>query len=102
MIDQVSLNLRKESNQSCRVEITKEAKIKDYKDRNLTWYSLRHFAITTRLRAEIDLMTLAEISGTSVEQIRKRYGHIDRAMSKRAILKDPKDVTVGHDEVELD
>ena len=47
-------------------------------------------------------MTLAEISGTSVEQIRKRYGHIDRAMSKRAILKDPKDVTVGHDEVELD
>lgn len=100
-IDQAK-RFRRESFYAYWVEIMKGAKIKDYKDRNLTWYSLRHFAITTRLRAEIDVMTLAEIAGTSVEQIRKHYGHIDRAMRERAILKDPKDVTVGFDEMELD
>ena len=65
------------------------AKIKDHKERKLTWYSLRHYGITTRLRAEIDIATLADIAGTSIDQIEKHYGHIDSSMRDRAILKDP-------------
>ena len=76
-------------------ELMVGAKIQDYKERKLTWYSLRHYGITTRLRAEIDVTTLADIAGTSIAQIEKHYGHIDSSMRDRAILKDPIYMPVG-------
>lgn len=86
---------RRESFYSAWQELMKGANIKDYKERKLTWYSLRHYGITTRLRAEIDVTTLADIAGTSIEQIEKHYGHIDSSMRDRAILKDPVYMPVG-------
>jgi integrase len=59
----------------------------DYKKRNITWYSLRHFGITCRLKAGVDIYKLAEIAGTSVATIQAHYGHIDREMMKQAALK---------------
>ena len=81
-------------------ELMEGAKIKDYKERKLTWYSLRHYGITTRLRAEIDVTTLADIAGTSISQIEKHYGHIDSSMRDRAILKDPIYMPVGTEDVD--
>ncbi len=68
------------------------AEIPEYKDRKLTWHSLRHYAISKKLSAEVDLASLAEISRTSIQQIQNHYGHISRSMGRRAVLKDPVDL----------
>jgi integrase len=59
----------------------------DYKKRNITWYSLRHFGITCRLRADVSVYDVSEMAGTSVVNIQNHYGHIDTDMLKRAALK---------------
>lgn len=59
----------------------------DYKKRNITWYSLRHFGITCRLRAEVSHFEISRIAGTSVANIENHYGHIDMKMLERAALK---------------
>jgi len=59
----------------------------DYKKRNLTWYSLRHFGITCRIRAGVNLSEIAKIAGTSTTYIESHYGHIDDQMLKSAALK---------------
>lgn len=59
----------------------------DYKSRNITWYSLRHFGITARLRAQVSHTDIAAIAGTGVLNIQNHYGHIDLEMQKRAALK---------------
>jgi integrase len=59
----------------------------DYKERNLTWYSLRHFGITCRLRAGASIFDIAKIAGTSVSFIEDHYGHFDQAMAKAVALK---------------
>ncbi len=58
----------------------------DYKARNLTWYSLRHFGITCRIRAGVRLSEIATIAGTSTTYIDKHYGHIDDQMLKSAAM----------------
>jgi integrase len=59
----------------------------DYKERNVTWYSLRHFGITARLRADANVFDIAKVAGTSVGYIEKNYGHFDQAMSRAMSLK---------------
>ena len=59
----------------------------DYKTRNITYYSLRHFGITCRLRAGANVFDLAKIAGNSVGDIEKHYGHFDQAMSRAVALK---------------
>jgi len=59
----------------------------EYKKRNVTWYSLRHFGITCRLRADVSHMDISKIAGTSVANIEHHYGHIDTDMLKRAAMK---------------
>lgn len=51
-------------------------------------YTLRHSAITDMVKANNDLLTVAEISGTSVTMIQKHYGHIreDRVVAALAGL----------------
>lgn len=93
---------RRESFYSYWSELMEGAKIKDHKERKLTWYTLRHYGITTRLRAEIDIATLANIAGTSIDQIEKHYGHIDSSMRDRAILKDPIYMPIGTEESNWD
>ena len=45
----------------------------DYKDRNVTWYSLRHFCITMRVRSGVDIIDIAKQAGTSVGHIENTY-----------------------------
>ena len=59
----------------------------EYKKRNVTWYSLRHFGITCRLRAGVSHMDISNLAGTSVANIEHHYGHIDIDMLKRAAMK---------------
>jgi integrase len=46
-----------------------------------TAYALRHSTITDLVSAGLDLLTVAQLSGTSVAMIEKHYGHLQ---SKRA------------------
>ena len=59
----------------------------DYKNRNLTYYSTRHFGITCRLRAGASIFDLANIAGTGVVYIQNHYGHYDQQMSRAVALK---------------
>ena len=61
--------------------------IPDYKTRNLTWYSLRHFGITCRIRAKADLIDIAQLAGTSLSHVEDTYGHWDVSMLKNASMK---------------
>lgn len=59
----------------------------DYKKRNVTWYSLRHFGITCRLKAGASVFDVAKIVGTSVYFIEQHYGHFDQSMARTVALK---------------
>jgi len=59
----------------------------DYKKRNLTWYSLRHFGITCRIRAKVMLSDISQLAGTSVSHIESHYGHYDDDMLRQASIK---------------
>lgn len=51
-------------------------------------YSLRHSAITDLVTAGLDLLTVAQLSGTSVAMIERHYGHLiaERAAAALATL----------------
>lgn len=53
-----------------------------------TAYTLRHSVITDLVHSGLDLLTIAQISGTSVAMIEKHYGHLrqDRASQALATL----------------
>lgn len=48
--------------------------LKEWKDdRNLTWYSLRHFGITMRVMSNVNILDIAKLAGTSVNHIENTY-----------------------------
>jgi site-specific recombinase XerD len=57
-------------------------------DATVTAYALRHSAITDLVTSGLDLLTVAQISGTSVLMIERHYGHhqADRAAAALAVL----------------
>ena len=59
----------------------------EYKKRNVTWYSLRHFGITCRVRAKVAVLDIATVAGTSVNHIQNTYGHYDDDMLRSTALK---------------
>ena len=61
--------------------------IEDYAERKLTWYSLRHFGITCRIRAKVPYLDIAQIAGTSATHVENHYGHFDDQMKRSAALK---------------
>lgn len=50
-----------------------------------TAYTLRHSTITDLVTGGLDLLTVAQISGTSVRMIEKHYGHLQRAKAAAAL-----------------
>lgn len=48
-------------------------------------YTLRHSIITDLVRAGVPLLTVAQLSGTSVAMIEKHYGHLVRTDAERAL-----------------
>ncbi len=61
--------------------------IDNYAKRKLTWYSLRHFGITCRIRAKVSFGDIAEIAGTSSTYIETHYAHYDDGMKIDAAIK---------------
>ena len=60
--------------------------IENYQERKLTWYSLRHFGITCRIRAKVPYADISKVAGTSVTHIETHYGHYDDDMLKSTAL----------------
>ena len=61
--------------------------ISDYQERKLTYYSLRHYGITSRIRAGNTYSEIAEMAGTSAAYIESHYKHYDDEMLKSAAIK---------------
>ena len=51
--------------------------IEDHSERKLSYYSLRHFGITMRMKSGVPIADVAAIAGTSVSHIETHYRHID-------------------------
>lgn len=66
----------------------KDAAAKAELPSNTTAYTLRHSVITDLVTGGLDLLTIAQISGTSVAMIEKHYGHLraDHAAAALATL----------------
>ena len=56
------------------------AEIKDWKERGIVPYSLRHFMITQRIMSGLDFRSIADMCGTSVAQIESTYWHLNDAI----------------------
>jgi site-specific recombinase XerD len=52
-----------------------------------TAYTLRHSTITDLVHGGLDLLTVAQISGTSVRMIEKHYGHLRGDIAAEALAK---------------
>ena len=75
--------------------------IDNHHERKLTYYSLRHFGITMRLRVGVPIFDIAAMSGTSVGHIENHYGHVDDNMKISAALKNVKFNSNGVSEIGL-
>ena len=51
--------------------------IEDHIERKLSYYSLRHFGITMRMKSGVPIADVASVAGTSVSHIETHYRHID-------------------------
>jgi integrase len=68
-------------------EIMQGIGIYNHSDEGLTWYSLRHFAITKKIASGIPIIDLSKIVGTAVDNIEKVYLDYNKEMSRSAALK---------------
>ena len=69
------------------VNLMSDIGIHNHKERKLTWYSLRHFGITMRVIAGVNLIDLSKLAGTSVSHIENTYLKYSEAQSRTAALK---------------
>ena len=72
------------------------AKIKTA-DRKLSFYSLRHYFVTQRWKAGVQLRDIANSCGTSVNQIEKTYYHIDEEKMIETAVMDKRRAKVVED-----
>ena len=59
----------------------------DKLEKDLTYYSLRHFGITARLLAKVPIYDVAKMAGTNVQFIEQHYEHIEMDKLVRNALK---------------
>lgn len=62
-------------------EAAKAARLPD----GVVAYTLRHSTITDLVQSGLDLLTVAQVSGTSVAMIEKHYGHMQRDKAAAAL-----------------
>ncbi|MDZ7643232.1 MAG: tyrosine-type recombinase/integrase [Woeseiaceae bacterium] len=62
------------------------AGITDWKKRNLTYYSTRHYGITKRLQSNANPLTLSKVCGTSLKHLTETYYHAELSEQERAAL----------------
>jgi len=66
-------------------------------DRKLSFYSIRHYFVTQRWKAGVQLRDIANSCGTSVNQIEKTYYHIDEEkMIETAVMDKRRAKVVEH------
>ena len=63
----------------------KEATAKAKLPSGITAYTLRHSVITDLVNSGLAILTVAQISDTSVEMIERHYGHLNRAAAEQAL-----------------
>ena len=68
--------------------LMKLAEIKDYEERKIVPYSLRHFMITQRLLAGLSYGQVAEMCGTGRDQIERVYQHVTEESLRTAAYAD--------------
>ena len=56
-------------------------------DRNLTWYSLRHFGITMRIISGVNVVYVSKLAGTSIGHIENTYLKYREEQMKTSALK---------------
>ncbi len=61
--------------------------INNHRERNLTWYSLRHWCITQRVISGCDLIDISKMAGTSVKHIENTYLKYRKEQSRTSALK---------------
>ena len=64
-----------------------EIGIPNHKERKLSFYSLRHFGISMRVMANVSLIDLSKLAGTSVTHIENTYLKYSEAQKRTAALK---------------
>ena len=62
------------------------ADITDWKERNLTYYSTRHYGITKRLQSSANPLTLSKVCGTSLKHLTETYYHVDLREQEQAAI----------------
>jgi integrase len=61
---------------------------KEWKEeRNLTWYSLRHFGITMRILAGVNVLDVSKLAGTSISHIENTYLKYQEEQMKTQAMK---------------
>ena len=70
----------------CWSELMLLMELPNYKDDNLTYYSLRHYGITEKVRAGAKYQDIARIAGTSVTHIENTCLHSDDDMDLAVAL----------------
>jgi integrase len=68
--------------------LLERAEIQDVSERGIVHYSFRHSFITHKVNSGLNLMTVAEMAGTSVSQIEKTYYRTTREKMKANALSD--------------
>ena len=61
--------------------------INGWKARKLEWYSLRHFGITMRVKAGVNVIDLSKMAGTSVNHIENTYLKYSEKMALESAMK---------------
>jgi hypothetical protein len=61
--------------------------IDNHRERKLTWYSLRHFGISMRVMANVSLIDLSKLAGTSVHHIENTYLKYSEEQARSSALK---------------
>jgi len=71
--------------------------IEDHSERKLSYYSLRHFGITMRMKSGVPIADVASVAGTSVSHIETHYRHIDDEVMIDSALRNFTPVREGMD-----
>ena len=71
---------------SCWRELMSLVGLPHYEDDNLTYYSLRHYGITERIRAGSMYQRIARISATSVTHFENTYLNADDEMDVSVVI----------------
>jgi len=70
--------------------LMKLAEIKDYEERKIVPYSLRHFMITQRILAGLSYEQVAQMCGTGRDQVERVYSHVTEESLRTAAYADYK------------